>query len=72
MLAAQIRERREEAARLDRILDEFDREAHPDDLYGALTRDWGHEYARAVEQVGQEGRGGSEYGMTRPKVRQRR
>lgn len=50
VLAAQIRERREEAARLDRILDEFDRDAHPDDLYGALTRDWGHEYARAVER----------------------
>jgi PadR family transcriptional regulator, regulatory protein AphA len=50
VLAAQIRERREEAERLDRALHEFDREADPDELYGALTRDWGHEYARAVER----------------------
>lgn len=50
VLAAQIRERREEAKRLDRALHEFDREADPDELYGALTRDWGHEYARAVER----------------------
>jgi DNA-binding PadR family transcriptional regulator len=48
VLVGQIRERRQEAERLDRALHEFDREADPDDLYGALTRDWGHEYARAV------------------------
>jgi DNA-binding PadR family transcriptional regulator len=48
VLAEQIRERRVEAERLDQALDEFDREADPDDLYGSLTREWGHEYARAV------------------------
>jgi PadR family transcriptional regulator AphA len=50
VLSAQIRARREEAERLDQALYEFDREADPDELYGALTRDWGHEYARAVER----------------------
>jgi DNA-binding PadR family transcriptional regulator len=50
VLAEQIRARREEAKRLDQALDEFDREADPAELYGALTRDWGHEYARAVER----------------------
>jgi PadR family transcriptional regulator, regulatory protein AphA len=50
VLSAQIRQRREEAERLDRALHQFDREADPDELYGALTRDWGHEYSRAVER----------------------
>jgi PadR family transcriptional regulator AphA len=50
VLSAQIRQRREEAERLDRALHQFDREADPDELYGALTRDWGHEYARAVDR----------------------
>jgi PadR family transcriptional regulator, regulatory protein AphA len=50
VLAEQIRARREEAERLDRALDEFDREADPADVYGGLTREWGHEYARAVER----------------------
>jgi DNA-binding PadR family transcriptional regulator len=50
VLVEQIRERREQAELLDRALDQFDREADPDDVYGALTRDWGHEYARAVRR----------------------
>lgn len=50
VLVEQIRARRDEARRLDRALDGFDREADPSDVYGALTRDWGHEYARAVER----------------------
>ena len=50
VLVEQIRARREEAERLDRALDEYDSEADPADIYGALTRDWGHEYARAVNR----------------------
>jgi PadR family transcriptional regulator AphA len=57
VLAEQIRARREEAQRLDEALDEFDREADPADLYGALTRDWGHEYARAVERWAEKAEG---------------
>jgi PadR family transcriptional regulator AphA len=47
-LANQVRARRLEAERLRETLTRFDEEADPDELYSALTRDWGHEYADAV------------------------
>jgi DNA-binding PadR family transcriptional regulator len=48
MLAAQVRERRLEAERLLEALRTIEAEADPDELYPALTRRWGTEYAEAV------------------------
>ena len=48
VLADQIRARRLEAERLHDDMDRFDAEADPDELYSALTRAWGREYANAV------------------------
>lgn len=48
VLADQVRARRLEAERLREEMDRFEDEADPDDLYTALTRAWGREYAAAV------------------------
>jgi PadR family transcriptional regulator, regulatory protein AphA len=48
VLADQIRARRLEAERLREDMDRFEAAADPDDLYTALTREWGREYAAAV------------------------
>jgi DNA-binding PadR family transcriptional regulator len=48
VLAAQVRERRLEAERLRDALETIEAEADPAELYSALTRRWGIEYAEAV------------------------
>jgi DNA-binding PadR family transcriptional regulator len=48
VLADQIRTRRLEAELLRKEMDRFEAEADPRDLYTALTRAWGREYANAV------------------------
>jgi PadR family transcriptional regulator AphA len=48
VLADQVRARRLEAERLREEMDRFEAEADPADLYTALTRAWGREYADAV------------------------
>src|SRR5438034_8075809 len=48
VLADQIRARRLEAEQLRKEMDRFEAEADPADLYTALTRAWGREYANAV------------------------
>jgi len=48
VLADQVRARRLEAERLREQMDRFEAEADPADLYSALTRAWGREYAAAV------------------------
>ena len=48
VLADQIRARRLEAEQLREDMDRYEAGADPDDLYTALTRDWGREYAAAV------------------------
>ena len=48
VLADQIRARRIEAERLLETMDRYESEADPEDLYTALTRAWGREYAGAV------------------------
>ena len=48
VLAAQVRERRRQAERLRETLEAVEAEADPADLYPALTRRWGMEYAGAV------------------------
>ena len=48
VLADQIGARRLEAEHLRDELDRFDAEADPGDVYSALTRAWGREYAAAV------------------------
>src|SRR2546428_6875353 len=48
VLAEQVRARRLEAERLRETLEDTDSQADPTDLYPALTRRWGLEYADAV------------------------
>ena len=48
VLADQIQARRLEAELLREEMDRFEAEADPDDVYTALTRAWGREYAHAV------------------------
>jgi DNA-binding PadR family transcriptional regulator len=48
VLADQVRARRLEAERLREEMDRFEAEADPQDVYTALTRAWGREYAAAV------------------------
>jgi DNA-binding PadR family transcriptional regulator len=54
VLADQVRARRLEAERLREEMDRFEAEADQDDLYSALTRAWGREYAAAVVRWARE------------------
>jgi len=48
VLVGQVHERRRQAERLRETLQVLEAEADPEDLYAALTRRWGLEYAGAV------------------------
>jgi PadR family transcriptional regulator AphA len=54
VLADQVRARRLEAEHLREQMDRFEAEADPADLYSALTRAWGREYAAAVVRWARE------------------